>query len=66
MVTQHVAEYPSNHVAHGPGKFEVSNHTVKEMHLKGNTFFELDLGIKVTLTIAQHTLRHVNYFPAKF
>ena len=24
MVTQNVAEYPSHHVTHGPGKFEVA------------------------------------------
>ena len=40
--------------------------TVKEMYLKENTFFDLDLGIKVTLNIAQHLLHHVTYSPAKF
>ena len=24
MITQNVAEYPSHHVTHGPGKFEVA------------------------------------------
>ena len=36
------------------------------MHLEENTFFDLDLGIKVTLNIAQHPLHHVTYSPAKF
>ena len=44
--------------------------TVKEMHLKEEkeTFFDhdLDLGIKVTLNIAQNPLHYVTYSPAKF
>ena len=40
--------------------------TVKEMHLKEYTFFDLDHGIKVTLNIAQQILYHVSYSPAKF
>ena len=40
--------------------------TVKEMHLKENTFFDLDHGIKVTLNIAQQILYHVSNSPAKF
>ena len=39
--------------------------TVKEMHLKENTFFDLDHGIKVTLNIVQQLLYHVSYSPAK-
>ena len=62
MVTKNVAEYPSQHVTHVPGKFEVA----KEMHLKEITFFDLDLGIKVTLNIAQHPLHHVTYSPESF
>ena len=59
MVTQNVAKYPLHHVTHGPGKFEVVHQTAKEMHLKENTFFDLALGIKVTLNIAQHLLHCV-------
>ena len=33
---------------------------------KGNTFFDLDLGIKVTLKLAQRPLYHVTYSHAKF
>ena len=39
--------------------------TGKEMNLKEKTFFDLDLGIKVTLNIAQHPLHHVTFSPAK-
>ena len=37
--------------------------TVKEMHLKENTFFDPDLGIKVTINIAPHPLHHVTLMP---
>ena len=46
------------------GSLKWLHQTVKEMHLKENTF--LDLGIKVTLNIAPHPLHHVTYSPAKF
>ena len=52
MVAQNVAEYPPHHVTHGSEMFKWLHQTVKEMHLKENTFFDLDLGIKVTLNIA--------------
>ena len=40
---------------------------VNEMHLKEKkTFFDLDLGINVTLHNAQHPLHYVTYSPAKF
>ena len=39
---------------------------VKEMHLKENTFFDLDHGIKITLNIAQQLLYHASFSPAKF
>ena len=51
MVTQNVAKYPSHHVAHGPGKLEVSNHTVKEMHLK-----EKKHSLNLTLVLKSHYL----------
>ena len=34
--------------------------------LQENTFFNLDLGVKVTRNIAQYLLHHVTYTPAKF
>ena len=40
--------------------------TVKDMHLKENTFFDIDLGIKITQNIAQHPLYYVTYSPAFF
>ena len=40
---------------------------VKEiMHLKENTLFDIDLGVKVTQNIAQYPWHHVTYAPAKF
>ena len=50
----------------GPGKFEVATSTVKAIHLKETTLFDLDLGIKVKLNIVQHPLYHVTYSPAQF
>ena len=38
----------------------------KEMHLQENTFFDLDLGVKVTQIVAQYPWHHVTYAPAKF
>ena len=66
MVTQNVAEYPANHVANGPGKFEVALSNDKKLYFKEKTFFDLDLGIKVTINITQHPIYHVTYSPAKF
>ena len=41
--------------------------TVKEkMHLQENTLFDLDLGAKVTLNIAQCLLLHVTYAHTEF
>ena len=48
------------------GSLKWLHQTVKDMHLKENTFFDLDLGIKVTLNIALHPLHHVTYSTAKF
>ena len=36
------------------------------MHLKENTLFERDLGVKVTQNVAQYAPHHVTYAPAKF
>ena len=66
MVTQNVAKDLPHHVTHRPGKFEVASQTVKEMHLKENTFFDIDHRIKVILNIAQQLLYHVSYSHAKF
>ena len=38
----------------------------EEMHLNGNTVFDLDLGVKVTQDIAQYPLHHVTYSDTKF
>ena len=38
----------------------------EEMHLQENTFFDLDLGVKVTRNITQYPLHHVSYAPTKF
>ena len=37
----------------------------EEMHLQENTFFDLDLGIKVTRNIFWFRLYHVIYAPAR-
>ena len=66
MVTQNVAEYPSHHVTHGPGKFEVAMSNGKGDAFKRKKIFGLDLGIKDILNIAQHPLHHVTYSTAKF
>ena len=36
------------------------------MHLQENTFFDLDLGVKVTRNITQYPLYHVIYASTKF
>ena len=36
------------------------------MHLQGNTFFNLDIRVKVTQNVVQYPLHHVTYSPAKF
>ena len=38
----------------------------EEMHLQENTFFDLDLGVKVTRNVTQYPLHHVIYAPTKF
>ena len=38
----------------------------EEMHLHENTLYDLDLGVKVTLNVAQYPLHHVTYAHAKF
>ena len=48
------------------GSLKWLRQTVQEMHLKENTFFDFDHGIKVTLIIAQQLLYHVSCSPAKF
>ena len=48
------------------GSLKWLRQTVKEMHLKENTFFDLDHGIKVTLNIAQQLLYHASISPEKF
>ena len=50
-----------------PAKFDVAHPMVKEkMHLQENTLFDLDLGVKVTLNVAQYPQHNVIYAPAKF
>ena len=40
---------------------------VKEkIHLQINTLFDLDLGVKVTLNVAQCPQHHVTYAPTEF
>ena len=39
---------------------------VKEMHLQEITLFDLDLGVKVTRSVAQYPLHHVTYLGTKF
>ena len=41
-----------HYVTYAPAKFEVATPYDLEMHLKGNTVFDIDLGIKVTRNIA--------------
>ena len=36
------------------------------MHLQENTFFDIDLGVKVTQNVAQYLLHHVTYAAPKF
>ena len=36
------------------------------MHLQENTLYDLNLGVKVTQNVAQYSLHHVTYAPAKF
>ena len=36
------------------------------MHLSENTLFDLDLGVKVTIDVAQYPLHHVTYSDTKF
>ena len=38
----------------------------EEMHLQENTFFDLDLGVKVTRNFTQYPLHHVIYASIKF
>ena len=67
MVSQNAAEYPPHHVTLvALGSLKWLHQTVKEMHSKENTFFDIDLDIKVALNIAPHPLYHVTYSPAKF
>ena len=37
-----------------------------EIHLQENTFFDIDLGVKVTQNVAQYPLHHVTYSTKKF
>ena len=54
-------------MTYAPAKFDVAHPMVKEkMHLQENTLFDLDLGVKVTLNVAQYPRHHVTYAPAKF
>ena len=36
------------------------------MHLKENTLFDIDLGVKITQNVAHYTLLHVTNAPVKF
>ena len=36
------------------------------MHLQESILFDLDLGVKVTLNVAQYPLHHVTYLSTKF
>ena len=38
----------------------------EEMHVQEIVFFDLDLGVKAILNVAQYPLHHVAYSPAKF
>ena len=54
-------------MTYAPAKFDVAHPMVKEkMHLQENTLFDLDLGVKVTLNVAQYPLHHVTYSATKF
>ena len=54
-------------MTYAPAKFDVAHPMVKEkMYLQENTLFDLDLGVKVTLNVAQNPRHHVTYAPAKF
>ena len=60
MVTQIVAQYPPHHVACAPAKFKVAM-----SNGLGDAFTskcDLEIGIKVTLNIAQGPLHHVTRF----
>ena len=60
-------QMPRHHVTYASAKFDVAHPMVKEkMHLQENTLFDLDLGVKVTLNVAQYPQHHVTYAPAKF
>ena len=37
----------------------------EEMHLQGNTLYDLDHAVNVTYTVAQYSPHHVIYAPAK-
>ena len=69
-VTQNVAQYSLHHVTYALTTFETISkilmtgpRLVKEMHLQENTFYDLDLGIKVTQKIAQCRPHLVTYAP---
>ena len=48
-------------------KFEVAlSYRLREIHLKENTLFDLDLGVKITRNVAQYPLYHVTYSATKF
>ena len=52
-------------MTYAPAKLDVAHPMVKEkMHLQENTLF--DLGVKVTLNVAQYPQHQVTYAPAKF
>ena len=38
----------------------------EKMHLQVNTFFDLELGVKVTRNVTQYPRHHVTYAQAKF
>ena len=39
---------------------------MEELHLKENTLFDLDFGVRVTQNVAQYPLHHVTYPDTKF
>ena len=60
-------QLPGHHVTYAPAKFDVAHPMVKEkINLQENTLFDLDLGVKVTLNVAQYPQHNVTYAPAKF
>ena len=61
-------QLPWHHVTYAPARFDVAHPMVKEkMHLQEKTLFDLDLGVMVTLNVAQYPQHHVlTYAPAKF